>query len=100
MSTHLPKLSEALRELAPDGIQLPSRSLAGGWSDEVEADGKCHYFTMMRQHQSDASLVEVVSLCGRFQGDGRPDELADVDPLAPENCKDCRRMLLQAKGLI
>lgn len=101
MSTQaLPNLAEHLRELAPNGIELPAPDLAGGWSEEVKADGKCHYFTQGKPVPNHATLVEFVSLCGRYQGEGRPDELDDLDPLAPENCKECRRLLLKHRGMI
>lgn len=101
MSTpKLNKVKDHLAEIAPDGITMPTPSLVGGWSEEVEADGKCHYFTISQPMAADATQVLVVSLCGRYQGEGRADELDDLDPLAPENCKDCRRLLLHYKGLI
>lgn len=102
MSTpKLNKVRQHLAKLAPNGITLPAHSLAGGWSEEVKDDGKCHYFTLGgTEATAETGMVQVASLCGRYTGEGRPDELDDLDPLAPENCMDCRRLLLQAKGLI
>ena len=72
----------------------------GGWSEEVKDDGHCHYFTAGPQVQGHADLFEISSLCSAYNGEALLIELDDVDPLAPENCKQCRTALLKQQGLI
>jgi hypothetical protein len=91
-------LKKHLATLAPDGITLPTRPLAGGWSEEVKADGHSHYF--IHTGAPVGTQVDVQSLCGKYEGTASTTELDDCDPLAPENCRTCRRLLLERKNLI
>ena len=87
------KVLDAVKQRAP-------LALNGGWSEEVEADGHCHYFQLTGTPASTEGLQQAVSLCAKYEADVQPTELDDLDPLAPENCKQCRRLLLEAKKLI
>lgn len=87
------KVREALATIAP-------RAITGGWSEEVKADGHCHYFNLTGAPGTTEGTQEAISLCGNYAADVQPDELDELDPLAPENCKACRRVLLEGRKLI
>lgn len=82
-------------EIHPD---MPKGAPPGGWGPEAP-DEKCHYMRITNSiPNSDA--ISVVSLCGTYEGDGLQADLIQCDPLAPENCTTCRRVLLANLGLI
>lgn len=66
-------------------------TMRGGWL--MGSDDQAHYF------RTDTN--ERASLCGRYAKPlSKSTEPVDADPLARENCIDCRRELLTIKGLI
>lgn len=70
----------------------------GGWSRPHPISGKSHFF---RTFSASATPMEA-PMCGAydFHTQRLNDDLSNVDPLAPENCRECRRLLLLYLGLI
>lgn len=66
-------------------------TLRGGWL--MGSDDQAHYFR--------TDIGARASLCGRFAKPlSNEAGMVDADPLARENCMQCRRELLTLKGLI
>jgi len=72
----------------------------GGWAMAAGPDEPSHYFRITSGISEKHELLAMVSLCGMAEGEGKESELDECDPLAPENCKECRRVLLQQRGMI
>jgi hypothetical protein len=97
----LGRIAQHLTAIAPELPPIPPAAtitLNGGWSEEVESDGCSHYFRIVGQGEGEQ--VRMQSLCVQYEAEGLAIELDNVDPLAPENCKVCRRIYLERKQLI
>jgi hypothetical protein len=80
---------------------LPPVPFRGGWSSEPNDDEKSHYFRIYHGlDPDDNGNIPMVTLCGKYEADGKPEDLVDCDPLALENCLICRRALLENRRLI
>ncbi len=97
------KVQEHIQELnqPPRTVQVPARDarilLNGGWVDGA-SDDQVHYMRITATN--DNGELELQSLCGTVEGTGTRNELTDCDPLAVENCKLCRTVLLAQRRLI
>jgi hypothetical protein len=97
----LGRVTQHLTAIAPELPPIPKAAtitLNGGWSEEVESDGYSHYFRIIGQGEGEQ--VKMQSLCVQYEAEGLANELDNVDPLAPENCKVCRRIYLERKHMI
>lgn len=87
----LAKVSEHIESLAP---------VVGGWAAPVQREHQhaSHYF---RIHTDPDGLQYMTgaALCG-YQDLRNELDLDEVDPMALENCKECRRLLLTLRRLI
>lgn len=70
----------------------------GGWSRAHPVSGKSHFFRTF----SDGITPLEAPMCGAFDRhvSKLKNDLSNVDPLARENCRECRRLLLLHLGLI
>jgi len=73
--------------------------LRGGWGDPGKEHDRAHYFRQLTEPDADGN-IEVEALCGTGTGTAKPDELAECDVMAPENCTTCRRLVLEHRRLI
>ena len=73
--------------------------LRGGWGDPGKDHDKAHYFRQLTEADADGN-VEVLALCGVGEGTAKLSELDEMDPMAPENCTTCRRLVLEHRKLI
>lgn len=96
---HLDKLATRTIE-----VVLPRERIAGGWADAYsegkDQPSKSHYLRIIGPSDEEPGAAHLVSLCGQIEAHGDPAELIDCDPLAPENCTACRRVLLAANNYI
>lgn len=76
-----------------------NKPLRGGWGDPGKEHDKAHYFRQLTDPDADGN-VEVVALCGVGEATANLSELDETDPMAPENCTTCRRMVLEARKMI
>lgn len=76
------------------------RPVVGGWSSPIKDNQQeaSHYFRATTDADGNG-YHNGTALCGYIDVRNELD-VDEVDPLAPENCRECRRKLLELRRLI